>query len=69
MPQNGDVNTAFGVYKSVCCGAEIVVAAGISFPDCPNHLKLPTEWKSLADEKIRHVSELFPNPKNDTSAA
>jgi len=40
VPQNGAVNEKFGVYKSVCCGAEIVITAGATFPDCPNHQKL-----------------------------
>jgi hypothetical protein len=67
MPQNGEVNKRFGVYRSLCCGAEIVIPEGVPFPDCPNHPKLTTQWKSVADEKIRHVSEIFP-PKKDPAA-
>ena len=67
MPQNGEVNKRFGVYRSLCCGAEIVIPEGVRFPDCPNHPKLTTQWKSVADEKIPHVSEIFP-PKKDPAA-
>ena len=68
MPRNGDINNRFGVYKSLCCGLEIVIAEGVTFPDCPRHLKLTTEWKPLVDEPIQHVSKLFPK-KKDSSAA
>ena len=52
MPQNGAVNEKFGVYKSVCCGAEIVITAGATFPDCPNHQKLTTFWKPVMDGEV-----------------
>ena len=51
MPQSGKVNENFGVYKSVCCGAEIVIDAGLTFPDCPNHRKLTTIWRPIHDDK------------------
>ena len=70
MPMNGEKNTQFGVYKSVCCGAEIVIAEGVTFPDCPGHPKLPTKWKSTTDEPIRHANELGKrNKSKDDSAA
>jgi hypothetical protein len=69
MPNNGDINEQFGVYKSVCCGMEIVIAAGSRFPDCPKHRRLPTMWKSIADEEpIPHVSQLFGGKKRDSAA-
>ena len=70
MPQNGDISTEFGTFRSLCCGSEIVIPKSAVFPDCPNHPRLPTVWKPLPDEKIRHVSELFPKKKsgNDTAA-
>ena len=62
MPQNGEINEKFGTYKSICCGAEIVIKAGTPFPDCPRHLKLPTIWKLILPEKTvaqdRNKSEL-----------
>jgi hypothetical protein len=66
VPQNGDVNKKLGVYRSLCCGAEIVIAVDAAFPDCPNHPKLSTEWKPLVDpdRRIPHASEL-----RDDSAA
>ena len=45
VPQNGEVNTRFGVYKAVCCGAEIVISQGATFPDCPNHPRRITIWQ------------------------
>ena len=49
IPLNGDLSTMFGVFKTVCCDAEIVIGVGVQFPDCPNHKNLPTEWKQIAD--------------------
>ena len=48
MPRNGDQNKIFGVYKTLCCEAEIVIGIGLLFPDCPNHKNLSTEWKYLS---------------------
>ena len=47
VSNNGEINTRFGVYASVCCGAEIVITEGTTFPDCPNHPKLITTWKQI----------------------
>jgi hypothetical protein len=47
MPQNGDINRVFGVYKSLCCGTEIMIREGATFPDCKNHPKLSTVWKAI----------------------
>jgi len=44
MAQNGDINEKFGIYKSVCCDAEIVIAEGKKFPECPRHPNRTTEW-------------------------
>ena len=49
MPRNGEISKVFGVFKTVCCDAEIVITVGAPFPDCPNHKNLPTEWKQIAD--------------------
>jgi len=49
MPSNGDISGVFGVFKTVCCDAEIVIGVGVAFPDCPNHRNLPTEWKQIPD--------------------
>ena len=52
MPQNGDLNNSIGVYRSLCCGSEIVIREGAKFPDCPNHPKLSTVWKSIETEIV-----------------
>jgi hypothetical protein len=64
MPQNGEINKEFGVYKTLCCGAEIVIAKRLTFPDCPNHPKLAAEWKRVEDTTIRHISDSLPQKKN-----
>ena len=63
MPQNGEINRKFGIYKTVCCGAEIVINLGATFPDCPNHRKLSTIWKYLVDEKIPAAASLKSQPE------
>jgi len=67
--QNGEKNTAFGVYQSVCCGAEIVISQGMTFPDCPRHPNQTTQWLYVQDEKIRHVSDVVPLKKKAEPAA
>jgi hypothetical protein len=52
VQQKGEANKKFGVYRTLCCGAEIVINQGATFPDCPNHPKLTTTWKPVVDDKI-----------------
>jgi hypothetical protein len=47
MPQNGEINLKFGVYKNLCCGQEIMIREGAQFPDCRRHPKLTTIWKPV----------------------
>src|SRR5207253_6232949 len=49
VPINGEISKVFGVFKTVCCDAEIIISIGAPFPDCPNHKNLPTEWKQILD--------------------
>ena len=69
MSQNGEINKRFGVYTSVCCGEEIILREGSAFPDCPNHPKLPTMWKSAIDSAIPKASELRTKKKGNDPAA
>ena len=65
MPKNGETNKAFGVYKNLCCGAEIVIPENVTFPDCSIHVNLPTEWKNITKaEHIPHVNELIGKKEN-----
>ena len=64
MPQNRDLNEKFGVYKSVCCGAEIVISAGATFPECPNHRGLPTVWQPL-DFEMTPITEIRKKAKSE----
>ena len=65
MPTNGELNKKFGVYKTVCCGCEIVIPDGVEFPDCPNHLKLTTIWKPM-DTDLAKLP--ISRPKSDSAA-
>jgi hypothetical protein len=49
MPRNGDISETFGVFRTACCDAEIVISVGVPFPDCPNHANAPAEWEQLTD--------------------
>ena len=59
MSRNGEINETFGVYKTVCCDAEIVIGVGGQFPDCPNHKNLSTKWK--------HLPEIDPSTRQEKS--
>jgi len=52
VPLNGEVNRTSGVYKSVCCGAEIVINAGSKFPDCANRPDVTTVWRPVINRII-----------------
>ena len=66
MPTNGEMNHKFGVYKTLCCGAEIVINPGAAFPDCPNHHKLTTIWKPIVEAKVisQTAADSRPYPAN-----
>ena len=55
MPHNGQVNDKFGVYKSFCCGFEIVITKGAIFPKCPDH-RVDTFWKLLPEEDMTQIT-------------
>ena len=65
MAQNGEPNNRFGVYKSLCCGREILLREGMIFPDCPNHPKLTTVWKMVKTD----VVELRPVKRSKSKPA
>jgi len=54
------------MYKSLCCESEIVIAEGATFPDCPRHVKLTTEWKLVVEplDRVLHLSEIKNREKN-----
>ena len=52
MPQDGEINSRFGVYVSLCCGGEIIIRQGATFPGCPNHSHITTTWKQVETETI-----------------
>ena len=65
VPQNGEKNTCFGVYQSVCCGAEIVISEGTTFPDCPNHPHSRTTWTQIEVD----VAEIILKKKSQSGPA
>ena len=52
MPNNGELNTKFGVYKNLCCAEEIVIPEGKKFPDCAKHPNLTTIWRPVVSDSI-----------------
>jgi hypothetical protein len=66
MPQNGEVNLKFAVYKNVCCGYEIVLREGATFPSCKNHPKFTTIWNPLEGESRKVIP--FKRPPSDPAA-
>jgi hypothetical protein len=68
MPNRGEKNTTFGVYRNVCCGVEVMLSEGAKFPDCPRHVHLPAIWKLVGalPEHVPGVREcdfLDPTPE------
>jgi hypothetical protein len=51
LPENGEKNRVFGVYRALCCDLEIVITEGTRFPNCPNHAKLHTKWKLVPENR------------------
>ena len=47
MRRSGEINQQFGIYRNVCCGAEIVIPEGVTFPECAAHIDLVTEWENI----------------------
>jgi hypothetical protein len=59
MPSNGEVSSVFGVFKTLCRYAEIVITVGAVFPDCPDHRNLSTEWKLIVNtDPNAHLRQL-----------
>jgi hypothetical protein len=55
MPENGQLCTNYGVYRSLCCNEELTVREGENFPDCPRHKKLTTVWKPVDMDILPNV--------------
>jgi hypothetical protein len=43
----GSVNKEHGIFKSHCCGDELVLYKGITFPNCKKHQELATRWEMV----------------------
>ena len=57
---NGETNSAFGVYRNLCCSAEIVIPAGVTFPSCAAHLAHPTVWKPVPPmDRFIGINQVF----------
>ena len=66
MPKSGEVNEKFGVYKSVCCGFEIVITKGATFTNCPDDFRHPATWNLLPDEDMTQLTD---KKKSDSKPA
>jgi hypothetical protein len=64
MPNNDEINTLFGLYRTLCCDRELIIREGETFPDCPRHKNLSTVWKLIKAE----VVEMKTIKKKDNSA-
>ena len=65
VPKRDEINTRFGVYQSACCGAEIVISEGTTFPDCPNHPHSRTTWTQIEVD----VAEIILKKKSQSGPA
>jgi len=68
MPRSGEANRQFGIYETVCCGAEIVIPEDVTFPQCLKHNKTLTEWRNVV-EKRRSASGTQSNSDAGNPAA
>ena len=50
MSKTGDVCTVFAVYKNTCCGREIIIRPGASFPECSSHSNVIATWEQIEVE-------------------
>ena len=57
MPNNGELNLKFGVYKNLCCAEEIVIPEGKKFPDCAKHPNLTTVWRPVVNDSIVRLGD------------
>jgi hypothetical protein len=55
--ENGTPCPGSGMFKSVCCGTEVIIDQGMTFPDCPNHPRLSTVWKRVKEKDNRKVAQ------------
>ena len=68
MPEDREINTKFGVYQSVCCGREIIIREGATFPACVNHPDLHTIWTPV-DVEIVDLKVIGKKEEKSDSAA
>jgi hypothetical protein len=61
---SGERNIQFGAYRNLCCGQEIVINRGTTFPRCPKHPKFTIEWVLVVDDGL-----LARGKAKDSSAA
>ena len=67
MPKTGDINQVLGVYRNICCGREVVIRAGASFPECSEHPLKPAMWLQVEAEIFD--SGIFGDKKKSDPAA
>jgi hypothetical protein len=65
VPESGDKNTSFGVYREGCCGREILISVGSVFPTCPKHPDRSAKWIQIEID----VAEIVVNKKAQSESA
>lgn len=50
---NGVKNVEYGVWRSRCCGQEVVLYPGLIFPTCNKHPDSVTEWVLISTDLLR----------------
>ena len=69
MSQSGEKNTSFGVFRSECCGFEIVIRDGSTFPECSKYSHLATKWMPVIEsEGVLTVDEISRKKKTESAA-
>jgi hypothetical protein len=54
-------------YRNGCCGGEIIICEGATFPECPMHPKLITSWQPIEVE-IAEVITIKKQSKSESAA-
>ncbi|HEY2381598.1 MAG TPA: hypothetical protein VGK48_10520 [Terriglobia bacterium] len=53
----GSINGEHGIYKNYCCGDELVLYRGITFPNCNKHKQMITRWRLVGRIAMGRMSE------------
>jgi hypothetical protein len=63
----GSTNGEYGIYKNHCCGDELVLYKGITFPNCKKHQEMATRWQMVGSIAMGPVKEEQRNPQDSNT--